>query len=113
MTPVGETIVRLRAGASTDEDRYGDPLPSDDVRTPITGAMFDPGGTREPAEVGRQPVITTPKLYFRDQEPNLSAGDRVEVRGLVFDIEGDLAVWVNPWTGRTEGTVVELKRVNG
>jgi hypothetical protein len=108
----GETVVRVRRGAQTGVDRYGHPVYGDDVDTDLTGAAFDPGGSLEPVEVGRTPVITTPKLYFRT-EPDLVSTDRVRVRGLLYVVEGHPAVWVSPFTSVTRGTVVELKRVDG
>jgi hypothetical protein len=109
----GETVVRIRTGASPGDDRYGNPLPGVDVETPLEGAAFDPGGSLEPVEVGRAAVVTTPKLYFQSEAVDLVASDLVRVRGLAYTVQGDPAVWVSPFTGETAGTVVELKRVSG
>lgn len=110
---IGETVVRIRAGASPGDDRYGNPIPGTDVETSLTGAAFAPGGTLEPVEVGRTPIITTPKVYFRDDDPDLVPTDRLRIRGVIYTVEGHPAVWISPWTSVTRGTVVELKAVDG
>jgi hypothetical protein len=109
----GMSVVRIRAGASPGNDRYGNPIPGADVDTELTGVGFDPGGSREPTEVGRTAVITTPKLYFPSSTPDLLPTDRVRVFGVTYTIQGKPAVWVSLYTGETAGTVVELERVDG
>jgi len=107
---LGESVVRIRPTASA-PDRYGNPTTTD-TETTLTGAAFDPGGSREPVEVGRASVVTTPKLYFQST-PDLTSSDRVRVRGLTYTVEGNPAVWISPFTNVTAGLVVELKAVAG
>jgi hypothetical protein len=76
-------------------------------------AGFDPGGSREPVEVGRTQTITTPKLYFRRERPDLTPSDIVIVRGVPYEIEGDPADWRSPYGSAVGGLVVELKRAEG
>lgn len=106
----GESVTRERR-VQSGTDRYDNPTYTW-VSTSLDGAAFDPGGSVEPVEVGRASVITTPKLYFRSAV-DLTAADRVIVRGRPYTVQGDPAVWVSPWSGRTSGTVVELKAVVG
>lgn len=110
---IGETVHRIRTGASPGDDRYGNPLPGVDVETALTGAAFDPGGSLEPVEVGRMPVITTPKVYFRDYAPDIVSTDRLRVRGLVYAVVGRPARWVSPYTTAVAGLVVELRNTEG
>lgn len=109
---IGETVTRLRTGASPGEDPYGNPLPGVDVEVAIPGAAFDPGGSLEPVEVGRAQTVTTPKLYFTTS-PDIISSDRLRVRGLVYSVIGRPALWVSPFTGVTAGMVVELKVAEG
>ena len=71
------------------------------------GCALDPGGSREPVEVGRAQVITTPKAYFRETV-DVVAGDELIIRGRVWKVDGDPAQWVSPFGSGLAGTVVEL-----
>jgi len=109
---VGETVTRIRTADSTGDDPYGNPLPGADVETTLTGAAFDPGGSLEPVEVGRAQTVTTPRLYFI-VPPDIISTDRIRARGIVYNVIGNPALWINPFTGVTAGLVVELKAVEG
>lgn len=109
---VGEQVVRIRR-EQTGEDRYGNPEYGDVEALLEERAGFDPGGYREPAEVGREPLITSPKLYFWQAAPDLRDDDRVRVRGQEYVITGRPAQWEHMFTGWQAGTVVELERVSG
>ena len=111
--PHGETVTRIRAGASPSLDPYGDPLPGADAETDLPGAAFDPGGSLEPVEVGRAQTVTTPKVYFYRSSPDVVSTDRLRVRGLTYQVIGRPALWVSPYTLTTAGLVVELKLVEG
>lgn len=107
----GEQVVRLRK-AATGTDPYGNPI-STETETAIDGCFFDPGGSREPVEVGRDQTVTTPKAYFPGQWPDITDDDRLRVRGLVFDVEGIPPNWRSPYGSGLGGLVVELKRSEG
>jgi hypothetical protein len=109
---VGEPVTRRRQ-QQTGVDRYNNPVyePVDTVLE--ERAAFDPGGSREPVEVGRTQTVTTPKLYFRRAYPDLNDTDQVLVRGVVYDIEGNPADWKSPYGSDVGGLVVELKRAEG
>lgn len=104
----GEPVIRRR-NQQTGTDRYLDPI-YEDVDTLLEErAAFDPGGTVEPVEVGRERVVTTPKLYFREQRPDLTRDDRVVMRGKEYQVDGDPSDWVSPYGTSLGGLVVELK----
>jgi len=105
----GEIVGRLRAGAPT-TDEYGTAIPGAEVEVPIPGAAFAPGGSTEPAQTGMARVVTAPTLYFTTS-PDVLSSDRMRVRGLVYSVIGNPALWINPFTGATAGLVVELKAV--
>lgn len=108
----GELVTRRRR-AQSGVDRYGNPVYADVEAALPERAAFDPGGSREPVEVGREQVVTTPKLYFPRAFPDLMPSDRVRVRGVTYSIEGEPAVWIDPFGSDNGGTVVELKRAEG
>lgn len=110
----GETVIRIRAGAPTGEhDRYGAPILGPDVETPLEGAAFDPGGSREPVEVGRAAVITTPRVFFPEQWPDVVSTDRLRVRGVEYRVTGRPPEWRDPFGSDVGGLVVELEAVEG
>ena len=109
---LGEPVTRRRQ-QQTGTDRYGNPVYGDVDTVLEERAGFDPGGSREPVEVGRTQTVTTPKLYFRRQFPDLTPSDKVIVRGVIFDIQGDPADWRSPYGSDVGGLVVELKRAEG
>lgn len=100
-----EPIYRHRRG-KTGEDAY-----RNDVygwtRTKLADGLFAPGGISEPIEPGREPVVTEPTVYWRNAWPDVIAADRIEVRGLTYDVIGDPADWRGTIVG---GLVVKLKR---
>lgn len=106
----GETVTRRRRSVSG-TDRYGAPTYTW-ATTDLDGAVFDPGGSVEPVEVGRASVVTTPRVYFRDAV-DVTRTDELVVRGVTYRVQGAPARWVSPWTGATAGVVVELEAVSG
>lgn len=107
MTFIGETAIRRRR-EQTGTDRAGGPIYTWAATTIPTGCAFDPGGTREPLEVGRAQVITTPKAYF-PTVVDVVAGDELVIRGRIWTVQGDPAVWISPFRSSVGGTVVELQ----
>lgn len=106
----GERVLRRRRTVAG-EDRYGNPTFTESAEW-LEGAAFDPGGSREPVEVGRTPVVTSPKVYFT-ASVDVTADDVLEVRGLPFQVIGRPARWVSPYGSDVGGTVVELEAVDG
>jgi hypothetical protein len=109
--PFGETVV-FEAPTSGSDDAHGNPTVSWGAPVSVEGCAFDPGASQEIFEPGRNPVTSSPRV-FAPAGTVVSARSRVTVRGLVFVVDGDPAVWVNPYTGSTPGVVVNLERVGG
>ena len=94
-----ESVTRIRPGAQTGTDAFNDPIYGPDVEATIDGALFSPGGSTEAPEPGRDPIVTVPTLYFRGSWPDITATDRVRVRGQVFEVVGVPANWQPAATG--------------
>lgn len=116
--PHGETVTRLRAAMILDP-YSGEATQAawDDEANPpsslaIEGCAFNPGGSTEPTQEGRNAVITRPEVYA-PADADVLAGDRLVVRGLTYDVEGDPADWRSPFTGWQPGLVIALERVSG
>lgn len=114
MFPHGETITRLRATAILDP-YSGEPTDftwdaPDALEIPDCG--INPGGTSEPTQDGRNAVITRPEVYA-PADADVTAGDRLVVRGETYEVDGEPAAWRSPFTGWAPGLVIVLKRVEG
>ena len=109
---IGETVVIVRAGAPTGVDRYNNPVPGADVRTDVLHCAVAPATSTEPLEVGRAAVITGQAVYM-PPGVDVRPSDRVEIRGVAWQVDGDPAVWVDPFNGRAKGVVVLVKRKDG
>lgn len=114
MFAYGETATRLRAFITLDP--YSGEETEKDWSTPyelaIPGCAFNPGQSSEPDQVGRNAVITQPEVYAPFGSDVL-AGDRIVIRGQTFDVDGQPASWVNPFSGWAPGLVITLKGVEG
>jgi len=108
---IGETVTKLTASSST--DAYNNVVLdwSHPTEVDIPGAAFDPGTMSEDLN-GRTAVIVHPSLYLPPGQ-TVASTDRVRVRGLDYEVVGEVAEWVNPFTGDRPGGTLSLKRVEG
>lgn len=113
--PHGETVTRQRA------DQVPNRYSGDDESEPdwqfyseldIDGCAFNPGTSSEPLETGRNAVLTRPEVYA-PPGADVLAGDRLVVRGVVYEVDGDPADWRSPFTGWRPGLVIRLKVKDG
>jgi len=110
----GETFTRLRGQETVDPysgEASGRSWDEPD-RLDIPGCAFNPGGSSEPVQDARSAVISQPEVYA-PAGADVTAGDRLEVRGRVYDVDGEPAGWRSPFTGWEPGMVVALKAVAG
>lgn len=98
--------------ATTTTDRYGN-----EVNDWVVGPTYDrcsvaPRASTELTDGGRQGVIIGLSVYL---PPDAVVGphDRLEVRGDMFEIDGEPGEWRSPFTGWNPGIEVALKRVTG
>lgn len=105
----GETVVRIRPPGT---DVYGDPLPGTPARTNILGVAVAPRMSTEPTARGRQGVVVGLTIA-PPPGSDIRFTDQVEVRGVVYDIDGDSIEIVNPFTGWAPGAEIALKRAAG
>lgn len=67
-----------------------------------------PGGSTEPTEVARNAIDSDFDLLF-DHDPEITAVDRVVVRGLTCEVDGHPFTFRSPFTGWEPGTLVRVK----
>lgn len=109
--PHGVTVYRLPYLAGT-ADRYSNATDSWGAEQPVAGCAFDPGGSQEPFQSGRDAVVSSPRIF----DPNLTAWspyDRVRVGDRTYSVQGDPSLWQNPFTGWAPAVEVRLEAVDG
>jgi hypothetical protein len=103
-----ETVTRLRAGTATDPysgelvESWTSPLESDIE----TLAPAEPRPSGEPVQDARNAVVSGWTLYL-PESADVTARDRLRVRGVVHSVLGEPAVWLGG------GIVVQCERVEG
>jgi len=110
--PKGETVDVYRPTAAP--GRYGDAIrtyPADPTHQ-VGNVAIDPGGSIENND-SRDAVISTPKLYRPGPAPDIEAEDQIVARGLRYTVTGEPHVFVSPFDGTADGTVIDLERVDG
>lgn len=83
--------------AAPTADVYGDPIPGEYENHVLLVGKFAPSAlssTSEPVEIGRAVVISGGAVYVRTPSiPDIVATDRVLIRGVEYDIDGEIGVW--------------------
>lgn len=108
----GVTVTIERPGGT---DRYGNTLPG--TSHIVEGCAVAPRSSEERTD-GQATVITGRSLYA-PAGADITAGDAVVLNGAPQDdderwqVNGDPAEWVNPFTGWSPGTAVALTRAEG
>lgn len=115
MFPHGETVTVLTAGYV--EDPYSDELSQswDDVsptEVDVAGVGVEPRPSGEPSQEARHAVVSGFTLYLPTGTV-VTPQNRIVVRGGTYEVLGEPAEWVNPFTGWTPGVVVQVERVDG
>jgi hypothetical protein len=105
--PYGETVVRIR---SAGRDQFGDPTGPAVPDLSIPGCAVAPRQAGEQIGQGRIAVTSGLTLYV-PPGPDILPSDRIEVRGVVYEVEGEPAEWRSPFTGWEPGREVQLTRV--
>lgn len=83
------------------------------ARVPVTGVGVEPRPSSELATEARNAVTSGFTLYLAGQTFTPDPLNRVEVRGRTYEVDGEVAKWVNPFSGWAPGCVVQTKVVEG
>ncbi len=109
---VGETVIIHRAGPPGEPDRYGDPKPGPVEHITVPGCIVAPRTSSEDNRA-RQAVIVGLSLY-PPPDVRIEPADRVEVRGALYEVDGEPGVWTNTFANvPPAGIEVALRRVEG
>lgn len=99
-----DTVTRLRR-IEVGRDRYNQPI-YELVEEELPKALFAPRHVVPAVEVGRQPVVVEPTLYWHDKWPDVVVSDRLLVRGRQYEVLAVPAEWRGHGAG---GLTVVLK----
>lgn len=111
MRYISEVVQHERyAGEVT--DAHGNVKPAWDPSVDLGIYAFNPGTSGEPAVQGHERVVTEPTLYVPTGAV-IGHQDRVTVRGKLFEVDGDLRDFRNPYGSVMDGCAVGLKAVTG
>jgi len=110
--PISITV--LRGGR---DPRTGDPLPT--TEHTVLECAFDPGSTEE--VVGLGVVVRTSPRVFGPYDADVLSNDQILVPGevdanddlLVWEVDGDVKRYRNPFTDDHEGCEIPLTRQRG
>ena len=97
------------AGAT---DAHGNPAESWVEPVPLGIYAFNPGTTSEPNGDGSDRLITEPSVYVPEGSP-VGPRDRVTVRGVVYEVDGVLLDYRNPYDSSMDGCQANLREVRG
>jgi hypothetical protein len=106
--PFGETIQRIRALPALDpySDEVTGSIWVDAPEVDIIGVGVEPRPSAEPLEDARNSVTSGFTLYM-PYDSDVTSADRVRVRGVVYEVEGEPSAWRSPFTGWAPGLVVQ------
>lgn len=107
----GETVTVLRPEFTT--DAHGNEVAdwSDATETDVPGVAIGPGATDEDG-TDRQASIDNVTFYMPTGTDVLPS-DRIEARGVTYEVYGVPRDWRSPFTGRRPGLAVPARVVNG
>lgn len=109
MTPRYEPIKIRRAGVATNPD--GDPITGAWQDHITLDGKFAPANPSEPFEIGRNAVISGGAIYIRDllSRPDILDTDHAVVRGVEFEIDGEVGVWLREDTWAVQFAIQRVK----
>lgn len=109
-----ELVTRLRRHMVYDEysHEYTQADWTNPERAPIDDAALGPSSSTLIADATRSQTDTSVSLYC-PADADVEAGDRIEARGRIWEVEGEQLGIMNPFTGWSAGREVRLGRVVG
>lgn len=109
--PISETVQR-RAFLAGAEDAYGNPVEAWGSPTDVGIYAFNPGTTSEPFLEGHDRVVTEPAMYAPTGTV-FASRDRVSARGVLYEVDGVVLDYRNPFDDSMDGVQVGLREVAG
>lgn len=86
------TCVRIRTEAAG-TDQYGEPIPGVETRLDLPRCLFSQTPTEYVTTAGVNASITDPTAYWPDEWPDVQVGDRLEIQGTEWYVNGRSQDW--------------------
>jgi hypothetical protein len=111
-----QTVRRVRAGTRT--DRGGNTLPDWSPgavsRLVVPWVSVQPNTQAEDTDPTRTAAVTAWRvLSAPGTAPDVRADDRIEWNGLIFEVEGEVAAWPDPFDGTVHHVEFVMQRATG
>lgn len=104
-------MIRLFQRSVTGKDSRGNDVVEFDDGTDIPNCPVWPRGSTE--QLQHRDTVTTNLTTVVPASTPVSALDRFEVRGDLYEVDGTPSDWRSPFTGRRPGLEVQLNRITG
>jgi hypothetical protein len=111
-----QSAVRVRAGEKTDRggNKVPDWSPGAVNRLTVTGLNIQPNSQSEDADEQRDAVITGYRVQSAEgTSPDIKATDRIEWRGHLYEVDGEVAVWPELFTDGVHHIEFVMVRATG
>lgn len=111
-----DSLVRVRAG--TREDRGGNTVPDWSQgavhRLPVDQLNIQPASQAEGVDDTRTTATTGWRVQSEEgTRPDITAADRIEWRGLTYEVDGEVAEWPDPLNGAVHHIEFTMVRATG
>lgn len=111
-----QTAVRVRAGTTT--DRGGNTVPNWSPgavdRLDVAGLNIQPNRQAEDVDEQRDAVVTGYRVQSAEgTAPDITAADRIEWRGQLYEVDGEVAAWPELFTDTTHHIEFVMVRATG
>lgn len=108
MNPTTVTVIRSLGHDEDDNPIEGEPNTHD-----LAGCIVAPRTTADISSRGRQGVVVGLTLYVPDPDADIVHTDQVQIGDDVFEVDGEVGRWENPFSGARPGLEVALRRGAG
>ncbi|MFJ4322251.1 hypothetical protein ACIP3A_03895 [Streptomyces tricolor] len=111
-----DQVVRVRAGTRTDRggNTVADWSPGAVSRLHVARLNIQPTSQDELSEAARNAVKTGWRVQSEEgTRPDITAVDRIEWRGLMYEVDGEVAEWPDPLTGVVHHIEFTMVRATG
>ncbi|MDJ0321661.1 hypothetical protein [Pseudarthrobacter sp. PS3-L1] len=110
----GQTVDRLRRGTVIDPYSQEPTLADWDSATvlELEGVAIAPSSSSETVADNRGQVITQMSIYC-GVDQDVAEHDRIRDRNVLWEVQGEVAQWRNPFTGWAPGAEFSIRKVTG